>query len=65
MKEDYYQSLLNKSQNRLEALDLFLLLDNENDQYLKYNELKVIWKYVEKFDEKDKGTILTESDLES
>ena len=31
MQDDYYQSLLNKSPIRLEALDMFLLLDVEND----------------------------------
>ena len=35
-KEEYYESLLNKSVNRHEALDLFLLLDEEYDQFLKY-----------------------------
>lgn len=57
MKDAYYEELLNKSPNRLEALDLFLLLDHENDQYLKYDELKTIWKYIQKFDEKDQGAV--------
>lgn len=48
LKEEYYSSLLNKSPTRLEALDLFLLLDHENDQFLKYGEIKTIWKYIEK-----------------
>ena len=63
MKDEYYQTLINKSPNRLEALDLFLLLDHENDQFLKYVEVKMIWKYIDKFDEKDKGLIKSEEDL--
>ena len=63
MKDDYYQRLVNKSPNRLEALDLFLLLDNENDQFLKYVEVQMMWKYISKFEEKDKGQIKSEEDL--
>ena len=46
VREDYYQSLLNKSPNRIESLDLFLLLDDENDQFLKYSEIRQIWPFI-------------------
>ena len=58
-KEDYYESLLNKSVNRHEALDLFLLLDEENDQFLKYEELKSMWPIMEKFHEINLGSLKT------
>lgn len=40
--------MLNDSVNRADALDLFLLLDWENDQFLKYDELKCMWPIMEK-----------------
>ena len=64
MKEDYLKSLLNQSPNRPEALDLFLLLDQENDQFLKYEEIESIIKIILDFkDENDRGKIKTETDF--
>lgn len=54
---------MNKSPNRHCALDLFLLLDHENDQFLKYEELKEIWPVMDKFSEVDRGIIKTEEQL--
>ena len=62
-KEEYYESLLNKSVNRHEALDLFLLLDEENDQFLKYEELKAMWPIIENLHEVDRGPLKTEEEF--
>ena len=62
-KEEYYESLLNKSVNRHDALDLFLLLDHENDQFLKYVEIEDIWPIIADLNEVDRGTLTSEEEF--
>lgn len=58
------EELRNKSENRLEALDLFLLLDHENDHFLKFEEISTIYPFIEKMSKKeDKGKIHSLEDL--
>ena len=59
------KSILNDSPNRHAALDLFLMLDEENDHYLKFDEIKVIWPVIEKLPKEDQGKISSEEDLKT
>jgi hypothetical protein len=55
--------MLNKSPNRIASLDIFLMLDWENDQYLKQVEVEPMWDFVEKLNEKDRGKITSKDEL--
>lgn len=63
MTEEYFNSLLNKSPTRLESLDLFLLLDNENDQYLKHTEIEIIWPIIQELKPEDQGDVTSKQAL--
>lgn len=59
----FYESQINKSPNRHASLDIFLMLDQENDQYLKLEEIEPMWPFIEKLDEKNQGQIHSKQDL--
>jgi len=39
------------------------MLDQENDQYLKLEEIKPMWPFIEKLDAKNRGNINSMEDL--
>ena len=61
--EEHYKSMLNTSSNREAALDIFLMLDWENDQYLKQEEIEPMWHFIEKLSEADRGKITSKEEL--
>lgn len=63
LRQEYLMSLTNKSDNRHEALDLFLMIDVENDQFLKFEEVLTIWPMIKSLSDGDRGKIQSEEDL--
>jgi hypothetical protein len=64
LRKEHLKSILNASPNRHAALDLFLMLDEENDHYLKFDEIAVIWPVIEKLPKEDQGKITSLEDLQ-
>ena len=68
MNQSLKEKLLNmtdqqKSINRHTSMDLFLLLDRENDMYLKYTELLPLFDEIQELKESDRGNAKTEQDF--
>lgn len=68
MNQSLKEKLLNmtdqqKSINRHTSMDLFLLLDRENDMYLKQTELLPLFHEIQKLKESDRGNANTEQDF--